>query len=221
MARLLAGWVLFEFLWLKREHAAQGLPVKPFLQGARGCGLNLLLNVAFFMIVFGSYLFTFDCEQNLSCRSNAIFFSEAKKYNAHSFGTLSIEFNKWSELTRETGARWDTRFNCVWMLPAFILNGPGYGAQHAWIKTAVGNDYAEDMQRYKPDIFFVDASPNFFGKQPEFDLIGYYSAIPAFRKEWTHYKLTGVIDACLPQHPKASLSPTALRLTAASRFIAG
>ncbi len=201
IARFMAGWVMLEFLWLKHDHELRGLPSKPFLFGARACGFNLFMNAVFYLLIFSSYFFTFDCEHTLSCRSDRIFMREAKQYHPHSFGMMSLEFGKGSELARETEGSWDTRFNHLWMLPKFILSNPDFTRQNQWIIDYVGNAYAQDLERWKPEILYIDASPVFFGKQPYFDLIAYYGAVPAFQKAWAHYQHAGVIDACLPPPP--------------------
>jgi hypothetical protein len=198
MARVVAGWVLLEFLWLKSDAEARGMPVTPFIFGARACGLNLALSTGFYLIVFASYFYAFDCESSLDCRSGRLFFRQVRQYHAHSFGGMSLEFYKWSELSRETGERWDTRFNHLWMLPKFLLSGPDFARRNQWIIDYVGNAYAEDLNRWKPDIMFIDASPEFFSKHPYFDLVGFFSRVPAFREAWTHYGHAGSIDACLP-----------------------
>ena len=197
MARIVTGWVMLEFYWLAREARAKDEPVKPFIFGARACVLNLTVNLLFYACVLSSFFFTFDCQKNISCRAESKFMAQARSLPAHSFGAMSLEFYKWSQLTRVTGWDWDTRFNHLWMLPQFILSGPEFTRAHQSILDYVGNAYADDMNRRKPDVMYIDASPSFFSKQPYFDLVGYFSkAVPAFAEAFTHYRRTSVIDTC-------------------------
>jgi hypothetical protein len=202
MARIITGWVMMEFLWLKADAVSRGEPTRPFVFGARSCGLNLTLNLLFYLLTFSSFFFAFDCDTSVSCRSGRIFMTEAKQYHPHSFGIMSLEFYKGSELSRETGAEWDTRFNHLWMLPKFLLSGPEFTKQNQWIIDYVGNAYAEDLGKWKPEVLYIDSSPKFFAHQDHFDLVGYFSQVPAFADAWKQYRRSGVIDSCLPPPDK-------------------
>ena len=197
MARILTGWVLFEFLWLRQNAEAQSLPSREYEFGARACIFNLVLNGAFYAFLLVSYFIPQDCRREPNCRSAVLFMREAKHYKGHSFGSMSLEFGKWSEFSRETGERWDTRFNHLWMIPQFVLSGPEFAVKNAWITEYVGKAYADDFNLRKPDIIYVDDSPHFFGKQGHFDLLGYMAQNPAFRDAWTHYRQEGIINACV------------------------
>jgi hypothetical protein len=210
IARILAGWVLLEFVWLKQDADARGLLARQFLFGIRSCSVNLLLNVSFYVICFVAYLVPTDCQKSISCSGTALFFREAKQHPAHSFGVMSLEFYKWSELSRETGEHWDTRFNHLWMLPKFLLLGPDFRQKHQWIIDYVGQAYAEDLERHKPDIVYVDSSPELFKGYSHVDLPGYLSSVPAFKTAWSHYRRTDTIDACI-KPPKGEPEEAALK----------
>ena len=202
MARITSGWVLMEFLWLGRDAEARGLPARPFLFGARACVFNLAANVAFYAIVFTVFLIPVNCDGDIHCRSSQSFMKQAKAVNAKSFGVMTVAFYKWTGLSRETGARWDTRFNHLWMLPKFILSDEAFARKNQWITDYVSHAYAEDMNQRKPEVMFIDTSPEIFSGHANIDLPAHFSTTPGFREEWKHYARVGVIDAC--EQPRAN-----------------
>jgi hypothetical protein len=61
----------------------------------------------------------------------------------------------------------------------------------------VANGYAEDMDQKKPDVMFVDASPGFMGKLQSVTVIDFLSAVPSFKKAWSHYRYATTFDYCI------------------------
>jgi hypothetical protein len=126
-----------------------------------------------------------------------MFFEEVKAYPAASFGAMSMEFYKWSELSRQTKERWDTRFNHLWMLPMFLVRSPDFTRENWWIIDYVGKAYAKDFNERKPELMFIDRSPELSPGLAGIDLPAYFGRVEAFRQAFAHYRLAGTIDACV------------------------
>ncbi len=183
---IITGFVLWDFMYLKKQHQDAGLPFRPLLFGERACIINLVGNVAFILI--GGLLTFFSCA---GCDDEKQLMKDITYANAgkplESFGTITIDFSLWSSLYR-LGPRWETRFNHLWMLPKFFVSSPEFAQRNKWIIDYVGNAYAEDLGRYKPQLVFVSNTDSFYSVRKYVDLAQYLSVVPRFKDEWKHYR---------------------------------
>ena len=177
------GWVLMDYLWLKEQANADGLPARQFIFGVRACALCLTAVIGC-SAMSGFLKINTNCTEHLKCgRLGKQLIADMK--GVHSFGSISVDFGTWARLSDSTGARWDTRFNHLWMLPKFMKSGADFAQRNRWILTYVTDALAEDMDRHKPEIMFVDA---FSPARGHVDPLDYLSAFPHFRDAWQHYR---------------------------------
>ncbi len=200
MLLFLSGVVLSEFAWLKREHEAQGLPAKPFLFGMRGCSLSLGTQGVYMALItffsMSALAINTRCERNPECLEKNPYVERLHQYNAHSFGTISLNYAQWVDLVRLTGARWDTRFNHLWMLPKVAEKGEKSVAEHQWIFNYMADAYAQDLGRGRTELMFVARGHQFFAEGNPIDLTQFLSGNAAFRTAWSKYRYDSTIDAC-------------------------
>lgn len=194
---VLNGFVLWEFAWLVWFHQSQGLPFRQFIFGKRACIINLAVNAGFMLTILVPLLF----------QDHHYFGDEAGKYflqtivrnndskPLQSFGAISLDFLTWPNLVKETGAKWQTRFIQVWMLPKFFVSDQAFAVNNRWIPEYIGNGYAEDLAKNRPEIVFVDSSDYFYTENRQIDLLFYLYYSAAFTREWQHYTLSGEIES--------------------------
>jgi len=211
MLLFLSGWLWWEYRWLEGEHAARGEPVRQFVFGARACAVNLLGNAAYSIYCLAAFFAASPCDRSSDCVKNQPYIRYIQYHHITSFGALSEDFHKWPSLARLSGARWETRFNHLWMVPQLALERKTPVASHAWIITVVGQGLADDLSRRKPDIVFVDASPEFFGYPFSLSLPAFFSGVTEFREAWSHYRYASAIDQCRAHEPHAMPSLTGCR----------
>lgn len=188
MIMFTTGLVLMEFIWLRQHHQTDQKKRKQLLFGIRACTGNLVINGM--MVFVYLYWFATACNE-FECVSGKEFLTEVRKINGgtipRSFGTISAEFNLWAAFARETGAKWDTRFDHLWMLPRFFGPDRDFIARTQWIPEYVSNAYAEDLAKNKPQLVFVDDRERFFSVRHYVNLVAFLDSFPAFRQEWKHY----------------------------------
>jgi len=199
MILFVTGWVLWEFGYLKRKHAAEGLPVRSFRQGEQACWLNFIGNTAVVLLLNVMFL-RGGCGD--SCLIDMELEHVVRANHVASFGTVSIDFGRWARLTDVSGARWDTRFNHLWMLPKFFISDAAFAGDNAWILRYVADAYAEDMNHRKPDIMIVDDTDMFYRIYHPVDLVAYLSVTPAFKEAWGHYRYMQTVDHCAVSYIK-------------------
>ncbi len=202
MLLFLNTWVLWEHIWLKHTHAQRGLPVRQFVFGARACAINLLANAVYIVFCLGSFFMTPTCEWLSECRKNQPYVQYLAEHHIRSFGALTEDFHKWSSLARLSGASLDTRYNALWMVPGLVMKGKQFVADHHWIVEYAGLGLADDLNRRRPEIVFVDDSKRFFGSSLDVSLPGFFLQVPQFGEAWSHYRYTATIDRCVPATPK-------------------
>jgi hypothetical protein len=195
---VLTGWVRMEYLWLKRDADARGLPARSFLFGARACMLGLFAMIGC-SVVGGVVTVSTSCKEHLACSrwGREII---ASLGDARSFGAITNDFDIWTHLSDATGARWDTRFNHLWMLPKFLVSGPDFTRQHRWVPEYVAAAFAQDLDGRKPEVVFVDNSDVFNQTSIYVDIIAYLNAYPKFPEAWAHYHHVQSIRSC--SHPE-------------------
>ncbi len=191
---ILTGWVGLEYIWLKRDAEEKGMSGRPFLLGARACALSLAA-VMGFSSISGFYGVATACTEHLKC-SRVGRELIAAVGDAPSFGVISGDFDIWARLSDATQAHWDTRFNHLWMMPKFFISGPDFTQRHRWVLEYVENALAVDMNIRKPEVIFVDNADIFYLTPVHVDLIAYFSAFPAFKEAWGHYRHVQSISTC-------------------------
>jgi len=196
----ISAWLLWEYDWLRGEYETRGMPTQNILFGLRGCVIVLTVNAAYIVIYLLAMASNMKnirtpCDENPQCP----YTPQAKymvEHQYHSFGTMTLDFSNWITLMRLTGAHWETRFNHLWMMSKLMQSGAGFRADHRWIAEIVAKGFAEDLDRHKPDMLFVDNSPGFIGWPHSFDLPGYFSEVPAFKEAWSHYRFADSLNFC-------------------------
>jgi hypothetical protein len=112
-----------------------------------------------------------------------------------SFMTMSPVVGRWSDIAKDSGAKWTTRFNHLWMLPKFLLSDPDFIKRNEYLRSNMANMIAEDIEKGKPDVIFVDTVMN-DGAHHHVDLPNYLSSYVSFEQAWSHYHFAKKIDYC-------------------------
>ncbi len=184
---VVTGWVGWEYLYLRREHAARELPVQSFVFGARACALNLAANAL--CVTLGALMTVLlGCRAHLQCDQTGREVLQSVS-RARSFGTISLDFGIWARLVDETGIHWDTRFNQLWMLPKFFVSDAALAQKNRWILRYVADSFADDLNTRKPPVVFVDEANSFYSVRVHMDLLGLLYPFQNFREAWSHYRL--------------------------------
>jgi len=136
------------------------------------------------------------CAWSVDCARNELYYKYMQDNNVRSFGAFSEDFHKWSSLARMTEASFDTRYNALWMVPQFVVKGEKFTLHHLRIIHDVGRDLADDLNRNKPDVVFVDDKRRFFGTDRNLYLPDFFSIVPAFKEAWAHYHYVTTINRC-------------------------
>ncbi len=193
---MVTGFVLWEFAYLREERLSQGEDHKQFLFGMRACTINLCVNMAV-ALATSFYALSAACGDYFECDTAKKFIEDIRAVNGGkmpgSFGTISNEVATWAHFSDVTGARWETRFNHLWMLPKFFVSSPGFAQRNKWITNYVTHALAEDMKHNRPEIIFVEDTELFYSVHRYVDLVAYLKASPEFEEEWRHYSYAGAI----------------------------
>lgn len=198
---IVTGWVGWEYLYLKREHAAKGLPVKSFVFGARACAINIAANAA--CVTLGALMTVLlGCRAHLQCDQTGREVLESVNH-AHSFGSVSLDFGIWAQLVDQTGLHWDTRFSQLWMLPKFYISDATFKEKNRWVLQYVASGFASDLNSRKPEVMFVDEANSFYSVRTHMDLLGLLNQFEDFRQAWGHYHLVRSICPAKKKHPDA------------------
>lgn len=203
LLQFLSVLVFVEYRWLQASHEAQGLPSKSFFFGARGCVMSLGVQALYMAAglvgaFFAAIYVQNNCKGYMECRESQPYVQYVEEHKAKSFGTMTLDFPKWTSLARMTNAHWETRFNHLWMLPGLVQEGAPKKAKYPWILDYVANAYAQDLDSRRPDIVFVDAGYQYYVPSGELDLPGYFAQVPAFALSWSHYRREATLDECTP-----------------------
>jgi hypothetical protein len=126
-----------------------------------------------------------------------------------SFSTLSPVVGNWSQLSRESGAPWDSRFNHLWMLPKFFSSSAEFADEHRNILEYTARAIAEDLERGKPEVVFTDTGVHHTKAGPPVNLPAYFSFNPDFKAAWAHYRFARALNYCEkpdgPEKEKANI----------------
>jgi len=200
MALFAVAWLWWEFRWLKREATARGTLTRRLSQGGYACamvlGANILLTMLPYAIVYSGGM-PMPRKQNIA----ADLLDVMKENHFDTFGGLSPSFKIWPVLARNAGAQMETRYHHLWMMPSFVLGNEAFIRKQAWVPAYVATTLAEDMDRNKPEVMFVDTSPEFFSTRKPLDLIAYFSSTPAFKEAWNHYAWMKRVSHCEDEGP--------------------
>ena len=181
---------------LRKEHVVSHLPTVALTLGALACVITFTLRIAISLQYF-NLVFSDTCRDNIMCQGDDKLAAKVQ-HSPHplSFGSLSIDFTRWTRLSHYSGAAWDTRFSQLWMLPKFFLSDKNFTRENIWILDYVANAFAEDMNSRKPDVMFVDDTDVFYTAIKPVNLVAYFSANPHFREAWSHYRFVHNINLC-------------------------
>ncbi|HEU5048323.1 MAG TPA: hypothetical protein VFT64_10840 [Rickettsiales bacterium] len=197
---LVCGFVLWEFLDRNPGWTRTGW--KPLL-GVILCMMNFGLEAAT-ESHYAEQVYSYPCRGTRECPGYyQSFLDVVREQHARSFGAMGMNFSAWTRVSKLSGASWVTRFPQFWMLPVFITAGRDFAEQHKGIFYYTAYAMAEDLEKNKPDIVFVELSQSLYtiplGKT--LNWVDVMNAIPAFTQAWQHYTLLKTIDKC------TSLSP--------------
>jgi hypothetical protein len=202
MVLLVTGWAAWDYRYLKES---QGLSSKSAAFGMRACLLNLFAIALF--TVWGFYA-ALQGGCDTACGVDRMMAREIaqKDGSPRSFGTMSSVFGRFIDLERQTGARYETRFHHLWMLPKFFAEDTAYARSHRQVLDYIAAAYAQDLEARKPKMMFVDDNDGFFIEGRFIGLVDYFSAWPAFASAWKFYRYDHLIDYCIysktPAHHK-------------------
>jgi hypothetical protein len=186
-----AGW---DYGWLAQEEGAHGRAVRPFVFGKRAC-ICVFSVYAVAALVTDWNGVTYACSLDSACNIQR-WVNVLNEEHAESFGTITMDFNPWTQIARTTKVKWQTRFNHLWMMPALITGNKHFTGMNAWIPAYVAAALADDMSHNKPEIVFVDTSPQFYTTGKHIDLAAYFSAYPKFRRAWQQYSVVTTVNFC-------------------------
>jgi len=195
MAAFTVAWLWWEYRWLRRDAEGHGTLRRSWFQGGYVCGLLLGCKVALMLIVDNILLsqpILPDADREISVDLIRL----VRQHHVHSFASLAPIFQPFTALENSTDAHMETRFHHLWMMQAFAVAGEDFAKEYRWIPAYVAGALAEDMDRRKPGMIFVDTSPEFYSAGKPFALIAYFSKYPAFREAWTHYHYLEDVDHC-------------------------
>ncbi len=196
---LVIGWLLAEYGWIRANHDDEKMRIYA------GTGITCSkLFVSFYVtakllpLLFSGILppplTTF--EKLLAGFENTI-----REEKADSFSALSIHFGYWPRLAHTTGSTFASRYHMLWPLYKYIKDDSVSNGNDR-MAYIVAQGVADDLSRKKPDLIFVDTSPDFGNTGTEFDVIRYFQRFPAFASAWENYTFLRHIDFCPEAGPQ-------------------
>lgn len=193
----ITGWMVWENLYFRQTAEDDRKLKRDIFWGQFCCWLNMIGNTLI-VIAFNLSLYSMGCHE--ICRKVNMLSGGVQRIQASSFGVISIEFAIWADVARKTGAKWDTRINHLWMLPA-ILKATDGEYRYAHEMNYITTSYTEDLNQNKPPIVFVDDTYKFYDVQKEVDLVKLFSNDKAFADAWGHYEYTTSVNNCMASKP--------------------
>ena len=195
------GWMMWEYTWLKEDHLRRRVDARRFMYGIRGCMMVFTMQAMYILAYVAIAHFSLGqirhpCVGKQHCESKGPYADYMLKHDLHAFGTISLDFSNWVGLLNSTGTRWETRFNHLWMMPQYILEPKEEKIRHEWVLDFVGKAFAEDLERYKIPVIFLDSSPGFMGKKPAVNIATVLGAVPEFKQAWSHYRYDVTLGKC-------------------------
>lgn len=204
MLMLLTVWVLWHHYCRLGEVREDAAAVKKLRQSVLAVRANVVCNVAL-SLTFNMLALSGVCGE--ACIKDNGLETVVHETKAKNFGTISIDFMAWTHLVRATHARWDTRINQLWMLPALFVSDDDFRQRHQWVFDYAAHAFAEDMNRNKPELMFVDDTDMFYRVYHPVDLVAYFRIDPAFREAWSHYEFYSHVNNCPQSSPNHAARP--------------
>lgn len=196
----ITGWMVWENAYFRQTVGDDRKLKRDIFWGQFCCWLNMAGNTLI-VIAFNISLYSMGCHE--ICRKVNMLSNGVQRIQAKSFGVISIEFAIWADVARATGAKWDTRINHLWMLPA-ILKDPDGELNYAHEMNYITTSYAEDLIQNKPQLVFVDDTYKFYDVQKEVDLVKLLSSDTVFVDAWSHYEYITSVNNCMASKPDAN-----------------
>lgn len=190
------------FIWFEHRDDAARTDVDDAVRrqsrkGQWACLLNWGINTA--IVAALAYADTPDFSglcQNKCPIDRALKAAVLREEDVHTFGVISTRLQLWPTLARATGTHQVTRFNHLWMLPKFYIEDAQFAQKHGWILEYIRQGYADDLERYKPDLVFVDDSDFYIDIYHPIDLVAFMSENTRFKEAWSHYQLARSVNQC-------------------------
>lgn len=192
---LAIGWLWMEYRAREAEERQKDRPFWRFRGAGYICALLYGFNTAFVVVPF----MTAQLATPLATTYDKVLaeFQRIMRDNRFSsFGALPAFSPPWPMLARSTGARFETRFHVLWMLPRFVKANQEFRDRNEWVPRYVAEAYARDLSERKPEVMFVDTSPEFSSTKQAFDILRYLSGYSGFQAAWSAYTLLGKVDFC-------------------------
>ncbi len=193
---LAIGWVWFEYAWLRKTAEEQGQDSRNFRNGIYACWVVLVFNIAGTLIPYTVMLSQEKEPITKDMRVMEALQGVIREHHITSFGSMASSAGPWPLLARDLPVKFVTRFNMLWMMPAFITSDDAYRQKNAWIIDYVVRAYAQDLTQNKPEIMFVDTSPQYGFTNKKLDLLAMFSAYPEFVEAWKSYSFLQRISFC-------------------------
>ncbi len=194
---VISGWLIWEFSYLRQLKHEQGVSAKQFTYGLYANVITLSAHAIFGMlIIIGCFVgvWRFHCEEHPSCMT---IMQEVKTpQGVRSFATMSIVMGNWSQVSRASGAPWQSRFISLWMVYKFLISKADFVNSHRWILDYTGHALAEDLRKMKPEVVFIDSAVRPIVMHEQVDLPAYFSVYPDFKLEWQKYRYIHNINYC-------------------------
>lgn len=195
----ITGWVVWENNYFKEQAGDDTKLKRDIFWGQIACWINMVWN-SFVPVMFSITLFSMGCHE--ICHKVQVLSNGVKHMQVKNFGAISIEFAIWADVARKTGAKWDTRINHLWMLPA-ILKAPDGEHHFDSVMKYIEQSYAEDLTQNRPDIVFVDDTYKFYDVEKDVNLVTLLSADKAFADAWSNYEYITSVNRCPASRPQA------------------
>lgn len=192
---ILNGWVWLEYAYFERQAAHQGVVSRSDTFGRRACICDFSGVIALNMLII-FHGFSTGCDQDIICRTENRITQYFAENQVHTFGAMVAVFTVPTEIERKMNARLVTRFNHLWMIPAFLKQPASFGQTHDWIIRYVAEAYATDLDNRKPEIVLIDTGTSFSSATLRTPLTDLFSHSDAFRLAWRHYHWQADYDFC-------------------------
>jgi hypothetical protein len=205
----LLAWTYMEYRYI-RYHNIAPKSIKLAISGMRGAWISfigLMLVGTYSMLNIQMQIYYHGYPANDHALLKELGAELEADPPAHSFLMLTDYFTLWVNLAYLHHIPYTSRFNHLWMAPALFPPPQGNEpvnvekeVKRNWIWRYLVTAEAEDLTAGKPDIVFVDVSPNArgFGNR-YFDVLNLLKTGAAFSKAWKTYAYIKTVDHCEPR----------------------
>lgn len=186
---LAAGWLWWEYLWLKRDAVVANIPSRRFSQGATACAIVFTVNMLVVMLYWVALSIPQNTEVTLKAEKCMELFDRAiRESPEHSFGGASMSFYLWPELATRNNGNFSTRYNHFWMLPKFQKETQRFRKENEGIITWTTDAFAQDLTLKKPGVVFVENHAAW--------IMDYLNSNAAFVAAWSNYSPINTPHEC-------------------------